>query len=101
MGGAQALSEPKDGWKFRRRLMIVSVAFCLLAIITLGVFGDPNNGIHTSLVSQFMMLLGTVFALYTGAPVVDDHFKKKNEILDTAPRGSIVVGAGVPRAAVG
>lgn len=67
---------PPGSWKFRRRLIFGTVAYCGTMIPVL-IFGKPDAAITASTVPALITLAGAVIGGYIGGATVDDYNARK------------------------
>lgn len=76
------LLEPeKDNWKFRRRTIVGFLIFCTVAMSLVGLFGNPDNKIHTMIADNVFWSAALVIMCYIGAPIADDWLKTRRSVI--------------------
>jgi len=71
------MTETRDGWKFRRRMVFGSVIFAGALMLGLILWGDPLNTLHRLVLENVLWAAVGVIGVYIGAPVVDDWLQKR------------------------
>jgi hypothetical protein len=75
-------AEPeKDHWKFRRRTIVGYLTFCTIAASLIGIFGNPDNRIHTMMADNVFWSAAIVVLFYIGAPIADDWLKTRKSTI--------------------
>lgn len=79
MSEEQIVQDARDAWKYRRRVVFATMAFCMAVIVFFGLLGRTSE-IQSTIVEGALYLLGATVLGYLGIPVVDDHLRRRNAL---------------------
>lgn len=67
----------ETSWKFRRRAVWITIAFCKIGLVYLMVWGRHDSRLHETIAGSLALLLGSVVMAYIAGATYDDRSKRQ------------------------